>query len=729
MFIVSLSGTINAQEALGSNSPQSLETQSSKAGKNEQEGTKGHSNSKIIELDEYIIVGTRTEINISMYPGSASKLNESDLMLSNNVIESLSQVPGIETGGSQSRNIGQQYTIRGFGYQSEERVIIKLDGVRRSTSLYSNQISSFRVDSDLLKSIDIVKGASSVSHGGGAIGGVIGMKTKDAFDYLKIDQKFGTTVKARYESNNHRDGYLALYGTLADEKFDYLVYYKKGKTGDLTLSSEAIELDDDVFSDKVENDEDLSTFFVKIGFSPTVGQRLTLSHYDFGEDTTVTWQTLYHSNYSSVTGPVIGSLSQKDTVLNYTINPSSTELLNLTVIAFNSASFYDRSLDYISDDVHTHLDYKNEDERYGVNAKNLFEFHTGNIDHRLLVGFDYEVRNEDASYVRDGVVSDFGSMPNEYRNMGFYIQEEAHLLDNSLVLHIGGRQDWFERDVHHGEQKYDNSRFSPRIGASYEVVDGFNLLANISESYRAPTPHETSSEGPLNPHYWYLPNPDLSPEIAEEYELGFSYVSDGVFSSNDSLWIKSMYFNGEIDNMISFEERFDLGQSPDDTTYAQYQNVEKAKRSGLELEVKYKNGPWQTGFSYETLDQYDTATNEKVPQGFADKIRFSGSYTFDRPNITLGVVISHWMEPDQNPESIVSRGVTYYYVNESYTISNLRAAWRPVSTGIEFFDNDVEVEVGVNNLTDDNYINARGVMSTSRVGKGRNLYMTFMKRF
>ena len=117
------------------------------------------------------VIGTRTDVEIIKYPGSANVLSQDDLTSSSSLIESLSIVPGFEMGGGHGRNIGQQYTIRGFGYQSEDRVIVKMDGVRRSPSLYSNHISSFRVDNDLLTSVDVVKGASSISHGGGAIGG------------------------------------------------------------------------------------------------------------------------------------------------------------------------------------------------------------------------------------------------------------------------------------------------------------------------------------------------------------------------------------------------------------------------------------------------------------------------------------------------------------------------------------------------------------------------------
>lgn len=693
----------------------------------EQECKSGNESAcSVYSLEDITVVGTRTGVDISKYPGSANILTTKDLTTSSSVIESLSQVPGVETGGGHGRNMGQQFTIRGFGYQSESRVIVKLDGVRRSPSLFSNHISSFRVDNDLLKRIDVVKGASSIAHGGGAIGGVIGMTTKDAYDFLDYGDTFGVTVKGRYESNNYRDGFVALYGTTSEAKFDYIVYKKAGNTGDLTLASKSIEVEDGVFDDVVENNEDIDNLFVKVGFNPTPNQRITLSHQDVAEDTEATWQTVYHSKYDDE--PVIGDLDQKDTVLGYVLRSDRTDLLNLSANVYKGSSSYFRYTEFLSGGVPNRVDYENSDERYGFNIKNLFNFSTGGVNHRLLLGADYEKKEEDAYYLRNDVPSDFGSMPNESEDFGIFIQEEASFLDDTLIMQLGGRYDSFKRNVHNGEQKYDNSHFSPRLGFSWEALDGLNLLANISEAFRAPTPHETSSEGPLNPHYWYLANPDLGPETATEYEVGFSFVDSSLLSDRDSLWFKVMYFNGKIEDMINFVTLPELGVSPDDSIFGQYQNVEDVNRSGLELQLKYQYGSWDLGFTYETLDQYDTETKEKVPNAFADKVRLSGAYTVVNLNLTVIADVSHWFEPDQNPETVFSGGELYTYVNESFTQANIRALWTPPDFNQPFLKN-IELEVGVNNIFDDDYINSRNVMSTSRTGKGRNIYVHLVTHF
>ncbi|MGP1579429.1 MAG: TonB-dependent receptor plug domain-containing protein [Wolinella sp.] len=103
---------------------------------------------------------------------------DQSLEKSPSLVDAISEIPGVSFGSDFGRQATQQFNIRGFGYGSEDRVIIAQDGVKRSTGLYSSMISTFRTDNDLLKRVEIVKGASSVLHGSGAIGGIVSMQTK-----------------------------------------------------------------------------------------------------------------------------------------------------------------------------------------------------------------------------------------------------------------------------------------------------------------------------------------------------------------------------------------------------------------------------------------------------------------------------------------------------------------------------------------------------------------------
>lgn len=678
-------------------------------------------------LSEVTVLGTRLALDVMKYPGSVAVLDDTALDGTVNVIEALGRVPGVASGSDSGRSIGSQFTVRGFGYGSEDRVIVLQDGVRRSSSLYSNHVSTFRSDNDLLKRVEVVKGASSVSHGGGAIGGVIGMTTKDAGDFLAAGEERGVAAKLAYQTNNYREVYLAGALAPADKPYELLAYGKRGRVGDLRLSR-TVDKGSGVFNRDVDNHEDLEVGFIKAAWNLPHGQRAALSYYDFAEDTEVTWQTLFHSGYSTTTGPVRGTLRQRDMVASYTLQPGSP-WLNVSAMAYHAVGSYDRGYEYVlSSGAQRKLDYENKDTRRGLRLNNQMYFDALGARHRLIVGVDYERRNEDASYVLDGVATVFGSIPNTYNDLGLFLQEEASFLDDRLVVHLGGRYDRFQRKVNANEGEYSNSHFSPRVGVSAAVGQGWHLLGNYSESFRAPTPHETSSSGPLNPHYYYLPNPDLKPETVREFEWGVSFDRRSMFVDGDRLRMKSTYFDGTIDNLIKLQPDLAGPKPPESNHYATYENVDKVERRGYELTTAYSTRRAGVDLSYEHLKQRDKATGRFTPQAYADRVRVGVHFSpFERMRVNVDV--SHWRKPDQNPETVVSGGRTLWYVRDDFTQVNVGVRWAPRLADGSLLGKEIEISAGVNNLFDQPYINALNVETTTRVGKGRNAYLSLTSRF
>lgn len=681
-----------------------------------------HMHDSTLVMPTQTVIGTRFGIDVDKYPGSVSVLGEEDLDFATDIIRSLSRVPGFDTGNDMGRNMGQSFTIRGFGHGSESRVILMQDGVRRSANLFSNQVSSFRMDADLLKQVEVVRGASSISHGGGAIGGVVGATTKDASDFVQPGREFDVQAKFRLDSNNSHEYYGAFAWTPESRPVEFLAFVKNHEKGDIQWA-ESFRNRDGTISDRTENDEQIATYFVKGGVHFDENNQLRLSYNQIENDFYSGWNSLYHYEFGEDNGAVVGSLMQKDTVLSFTSRGASP-WLDLSVSAYHSESYsekgYERGID---------LYYRNQDERKGINAQNLMSFSTGPVNHRLLLGLDYENRQEDAIYILDGEYSSFNSMPNDYKDLGLFIQHESRYWDDRIALQLGGRYDQFDREVMGVEETYDNSRFSPRVGASFEVFDGFNLLANYSETFRAPTPHETSSAGPLNVHYWYQPNPDLQSETAREVEAGFSWNASGLLSEDDSVRLKAMYFTGRIEDMIELVIDHDGPLSPANSRYVRYENVGEVKREGLELEASYQREHWSTFLTYEELDQFDRQTLHKSPFAFADKARLGVDLRPFADDFTLSFDVTHWFAPDQNPETLMSGGQLYYYVNKSYSRSNFQMRWRPFLSDVAFLDGSTQLLIGINNLFDQKRLPASGVTTSTRVGEGRNVYISLAKNF
>ncbi len=687
-------------------------------------------------LPQYTVYGSMMPVEIAKYPGSVSVLESDDLGTYNTIIRNLEKVPGFNTGYSVGRSISQDYTIRGY---SGDRVIIKLDNVPREAGM--GFTSSFRVDPTILKSVEVVKGASSILHGGGAIGGVVAMTTKDPSDYITGDKPYALELNTRFETNDMFS--QAVTGAIKTDTLpiDLLLHFRFVKEGDIELAGGG---GGDYYYgetlDEAVNDSGIKSFLGKVGWDLTEGQRLELSLSHYQQDTTTTVNPSFNMNYDPElrfsSPPTDFSLKQTDLVGTYEWDSTSTDLIDLTVMGYYASASNHRYMHAQLPDVPNDATMINSEHRWGFTAKNIAAFNTGSVvKHSLVAGVDYHHRSEDYHFIYGtdtawGVGVDQG-MPNNYSDLGIYLQDDITFFD-IFTLTLGGRYDSYYRKVE-GHNSSTEGRFSPRIGAALEVFDGFYLLGNYSETFRAPTPMETNASGYLNQVAYYIPNPNLEPETAKEFEFGLSYNKTGLFTDNDSLFFKGMYFVGEIENLIEFEYLTDLGDPPphgalDPDYYGQYRNVSNAKREGFEIEARYGIASWLFMASYEHLKLYDADTGQDI-NDYADKLRVGVAYTYEPFDLTVGVDVDHWFAA--NPAPYTGSNTVYYYPDESFTIVNALVTWKPSDLGWTFFNDNLEIGLGVNNIFDDTYSPPNNLLNANRLfyGTGRNIYGTFKLTF
>ncbi|MDA3077552.1 TonB-dependent receptor [Campylobacter sp. JMF_06 NA1] len=686
-----------------------------------------------VEFDEIIVSATLTEVDNLKYAGSVGVVGEKELKQKSNVIDVIGDIPGVSVGEGLLRPTAQEFSIRGFSTWGDgDRLIFKQDGVKRDATLFSNQTSSLRVDNDILKTVEVTKGASSILHGSGAIGGIVDMTTKDARDYLSEGKEFGAMLGFRSESNNMKSGRAAVYADPNDVPIDILIYGKQAGYGNIKWADGGSHYSQTPTT-KTNADEDIRTLFFKLGFDFYDSHRAQFSIFDYNGDLMTAWQPM-RQNPDELT--LSADLTQRDYVFDYFYTPANP-FVNLSFKAYKTDAKYDRF--YISG---TDLRYKNEDERWGINLKNNAEFDTGFLNHNLVLGFDYQQREEGVSYVRNGIdqsMSMFASHPNKWKDLGIYLQDIISVGDFELTL--GGRYDKFEREVkrEYGD-KFSDSRFSPRVALGYTIFDKLTLLAGYSESFRAPTPHEAGMAGPVNRPYWYVPADGLEPEIAKEYEIGFSYEDQALLSDDDHFNFKFIHFNGEISNFIEFVDRGDLGTPPpnamndqsDPTNlqkYGQYQNIGKVKRKGYEISTKYDIGDFSFGASYEKLKIYDAQTKEPIRKT-AD--RFIGKVDYSpMKNLNLGVKVSHWLKPKTQPQYYYPEyyGTRYPYVDKPFTTVDFQGSYKVSKNEYLPFLDGATINFGVNNITDKQYIRADTYKASSQVGRGRNFWVDLEVKF
>lgn len=148
-----------------------------------------------------------------------------------NIMEVLQEIPGVSIEGG-PRAGGMKIDIRGF--DSNEDVLIKIDGATQNFERYRYGIG-LSIDPELLKKVEVTRGAASITRGSGALGGVIEMETIDARDLLRPDESWGFRGKFGHRFNN--DGkHLTLTGFARPFEFlDVLVSGVKRETNDYTF--------------------------------------------------------------------------------------------------------------------------------------------------------------------------------------------------------------------------------------------------------------------------------------------------------------------------------------------------------------------------------------------------------------------------------------------------------------------------------------------------------------
>lgn len=149
-------------------------------------------------FDEVVVSATRTNQQLEDVAASVTVINDKDIEknMVTDVNDLFKYTPGV-TVTTNSRQGIQGINIRGM---EGNRVKVIVDGVSQTSQFTPSGTQSYNfinssrvdVDTDMLKSVEIVKGAASSLYGSDAIGGIVAFETKDPSDFLN-GKDFGGT--------------------------------------------------------------------------------------------------------------------------------------------------------------------------------------------------------------------------------------------------------------------------------------------------------------------------------------------------------------------------------------------------------------------------------------------------------------------------------------------------------------------------------------------------------
>lgn len=694
-----------------------------------------------VELDSINVIATRDPSRFAYTPEKQSK----DSLLSKqatSVAAALEDIPNVDIRGG-SRSIAQKPNIRGL---SDNRVVQVIDGVRQNFDLAHR--GSYFLPMSLIQEIEVIKGPSSSLWGSGALGGVVAMRTPNALDLLKNNDKFGVKIRQGYQTaNNLSEKDVSVFA--ANDKFDVLIsgFYnnadnlRTGKGNKLNntaykqfggLAKFGWQIND---ANRVELSHRETRFKQTAPSNNEVENELTNeqitdqikkfhgSSKDFppkappSESETSKFYSGVKTRFGSVSYLTDQQIPDQSTVFNYYLTPDNP-YLNTHIALYNNKTIEkeQRKVSGVRDQ--TKLTTR------GINLRNSSE-----LSHISFVyGVDYmrdKIRTERGT---NGSDAKFRAEPyNANSNTtGVYLIAHIPLFGEKLLLSPSVRYDHY--DTSSKTVKYKDNHLSPATKLTWIVTNWLDFTAKYNEAFRAPSMQERFVSGShfgaetlgLTQVNKFIANPNLRPETAKNKEITANLHFDSLFKQGDKFKIEATYFRNDVKDFINLKIFNNPNANPNTSTRAflptnsQYQNITNARLSGIELQAQYQTERLTLFTNYGSTKGKDKDSGEALSNIAASKIGVGVNYALVKDKFTVGATVTHYAAQRRVPKD---HSVTY----PSYILTDLRATYAPLKGEWK----NLRLDFALENLFDKKYQPAFSLME----GTGRNAKISAVYSF
>lgn len=690
------------------------------------------------ELDSINVIATRDPSKFAYTPEKQSK----DSLLSKqatSVAAALEDIPNVDIRGG-SRSIAQKPNIRGL---SDNRVVQVIDGVRQNFDLAHR--GSYFLPMSLIQEIEVIKGPSSSLWGSGALGGVVAMRTPNALDLLKNNDKFGVKIRQGYQTaNNLSERDASVFA--ANDKFDVLIsaFYnnadnlRTGKGNKLNntaykqfggLAKFGWQIND---ANRVELSHRETRFKQTAPGNNEVENELTneqikkqieefhnpLNNFPpKAKPSTEEFYSGVKTRFGSVSYLSDQQIPDQSTVFNYYLTPDNP-YLNTHIALYNNKTIEkeQRKVSGVKDQ--TKLTTR------GINLRNSSE-----LSH---ISFVYGV-----DYMRDKISTERGTNSSDAKfradpynansnTTGVYLISHIPLFGEKVLLSPSVRYDHY--DTSSKTVKYKDNHLSPATKLTWKVTNWLDFSAKYNEAFRAPSMQERFVSGThfgtdvgLHLVNKFVANPNLRPETAKNKEITANLHFDSLFKQGDKFKIEATYFRNDVKDLINLKIFNDpnVPNAPNANgaslpTNSQYQNIANARLSGIELQAQYQTERLTLFTNYGSTKGKDKDSGEALSNIAASKIGVGADYALVKDKFTVGATITHYAAQHRVPKD---HAVTY----PSYILTDLRATYAPLKGEWK----NLRLDFALENLFDRKYQPAFSLIE----GTGRNAKISAVYSF
>ena len=514
---------------------------------------------KASELEEVTVYAARMEqYNLELSTMvEVVDASDSDLAQANDVDDFLIDVSGVRVLDDVSGNEQRVY-IRGF---EEDQTLVLIDGRRQNITTIGE--GRFYIDPELLLSAEVVKGAHSASHGGGAMAGLVAFETKSVDDLLKPGQSSALRTSLGYR-NASSEVAPAVTGALRSNGVDFLISASGRKSDNIQQGDNSeLHTNDQIASALFKSSYNASSY--KLGLEARTHNN-SGRQADENADDTETELSISDNQYS----------------LRYQALGGSNPLLNPKAhLYMNDTSYQLEDLEGGSRGRMRGRDYRT------LGAKLDYQHQAGSI-HINELAYGLEIyQDEQDGYDNTSSDGDRELTPDAEATFGgIYFQDDLALkvewlptkIEKLIRLTAALRYDSFAYEVDGNSSS--GSQLSPRLAINLTLSNSLKVFGSWALAYRPPTFYEISGGG--NDNYTILPNQDLGPETVDTMEIGMAYqqrIGLGGFS------LKGVYYQSIGGDYIHGETLSEDIDGAEGTTL-QYANVNNALIKGIEIDGK-----------------------------------------------------------------------------------------------------------------------------------------------
>ncbi|MDU0355675.1 TonB-dependent hemoglobin/transferrin/lactoferrin family receptor [Paraglaciecola aquimarina] len=506
--------------------------------------------------------------------------------------------------GVSVNNTGNRFGDNGFNIRGMEgdAVAITLDGLSQGESLNPTTFSRYgmysstrnAIEPESVKSIEIVKGASSILAGSGALGGAVMYTTKDASDFLPATgNATAGNVKLGFDGrNNETLASLAVANRTGN--FEGLLIFTQRDGNETSAHGNGADIEGAERGQADAFEQEKQNVLVKLSYHLSEQQELGVVFENFESQTLGTPLSRQSASYYDFNNTDDSDRERIGLFYKWQANNGAFDNLELTL---NQQEIYTTGITAFSfgsgDTAYLRVEDRNyTQELTNFNLDLAKSFHSSNTSHDLIYGLttqSTEVENHLQDVRYNGLTKDTGLrngypivdpswVPKTDSDTWTLYAQDTISLNQQFTITAGLRYDDTRYSPQTDETFIDPtgsvkdaefSALSGQLMVNYEFQPNHHFIASVGSGFKAPTTQQlylntngsdefADSERVVDPDTGsvsYIPNgrvetdldtvtnPDLEAEESINYELAYQWNSD-----KGSLKLSA--FRSDYSNMI-----------------------------------------------------------------------------------------------------------------------------------------------------------------------------------